>query len=249
MSTFVPNPLIPAKDAAKRVGYSADYIAKLARENVVVGERRGRAWFVDLDSVKMFSLQRAAEQRQRQEELRLERLAELARIKAAEASSDDGDEVVSSAFPTHASDRLQTSVAVALTAACFSCLMLFSGLVAVSYDAKLDGRALVLGAQDVGGALAKLFPFWFGADEAPAAVVAPVAPQADQGIVLLNADTTQAERERIEASFSDEVTVTFTDEDAGVITPVFVNPEEAESYQFVLVPINEQSAPATTTSP
>ena len=72
--------------------------------------------------------------------------------------------------------------------------------------------------------------------------------QPAQGLLLLDAETTPAEVARIEASFSDEVSVTFTDETTGVITPVFVNPEEAESYQFVLVPITETES-ATTTTP
>jgi hypothetical protein len=223
-------------------------VAKLARENLVVGERRGRAWFVDLDSVKLFSLQREAEQRQRQEELRLERLAELARIKAAqEAEAVANGASIADHRNIPADDRMQTQVAVALTVACFGCLMLFSTLTAVSYEEQLDGRAFALGAQEVGGALAKLFPFWFGnaSDIAPAVPVASATPAAEQGILLLDADTTVAERERIEASFSDEVEVAFTNETSGVITPVFVNPEEAESYQFVLVPITE----ATTTTP
>mgnify|MGYP005658346343 CR=1 FL=1 len=68
--------MIPTRDAAKMVGYTSDYVGKLARENKIQAEQRGRQWFVDAESLKLFSLQAEAEKRERQAQLRQERLKE-----------------------------------------------------------------------------------------------------------------------------------------------------------------------------
>ncbi|MEZ4200767.1 MAG: hypothetical protein R3B69_04305 [Candidatus Paceibacterota bacterium] len=52
---------IPAREGALLVGYSPDYVARLAREGKVVAKRVGRAWHVDHDSLKLFTLEVEAE--------------------------------------------------------------------------------------------------------------------------------------------------------------------------------------------
>lgn len=78
MSTSVGHTrFLSVKDAALRVGYSSDYVARLAREGRVLSQRQGRQWLVEVDSLKLFILEMEAQKRLRQEELRRERRADL----------------------------------------------------------------------------------------------------------------------------------------------------------------------------
>ncbi|KXJ99765.1 MAG: hypothetical protein UZ19_OD1000263 [Parcubacteria bacterium OLB19] len=52
--------LIPLKEAAKRIAYSRDYLAKLAREQKIVATQIGRQWFVDMYSLQTFFGQRCS---------------------------------------------------------------------------------------------------------------------------------------------------------------------------------------------
>jgi len=47
-----------ARDAAALVSYSPDYVSRLAREGKILAEQRGRDWYVDIDSLKLFVLER-----------------------------------------------------------------------------------------------------------------------------------------------------------------------------------------------
>ena len=67
---------IPVRDAADLVSYTGDYISKLAREGKVDGERRGRNWFVDPESLKLFSLKAEADKRKRSELIAAQRRVE-----------------------------------------------------------------------------------------------------------------------------------------------------------------------------
>src|SRR6056297_3605546 len=69
---------VSAKAAAAHIDYTPDYISRLAREGKVVAEQRGRTWYVSLESLKLFSLQQAEEQRARQRALKEQRLREYA---------------------------------------------------------------------------------------------------------------------------------------------------------------------------
>ena len=70
------NKLIPVREAAKLVSYTGDYISKLAREGKIESELRGRNWFVDPESVKLFSLQAKSDKRKRSQLIAVERKLE-----------------------------------------------------------------------------------------------------------------------------------------------------------------------------
>lgn len=57
---------IPASQAAPMVGYTADHVGRLARQGKVIAYREGKRWWVDIESLKLFTLQVAAEERARQ---------------------------------------------------------------------------------------------------------------------------------------------------------------------------------------
>jgi cytoskeletal protein RodZ len=73
--------------AATEVGYSRDYISKLARDKKVLATQVGRQWYVELDSLKTYIDHISNESKNRQvqlrEERRLERLAVVRRRQEA----------------------------------------------------------------------------------------------------------------------------------------------------------------------
>lgn len=69
--------LVPIKEAAVAVSYSRDYVSRLAREGKIVASQIGRQWFVDLDSLVVFSKSAELQEQARKQELRVERKSEL----------------------------------------------------------------------------------------------------------------------------------------------------------------------------
>jgi hypothetical protein len=47
-------PFVRAREAARAVGFAADYVTRLARENLIDGRQVGGLWFVSLASLKDF---------------------------------------------------------------------------------------------------------------------------------------------------------------------------------------------------
>ena len=62
--------------AAARVGYSRDYITKLARDQKIAAVQIGRQWFVEVKSLQEYATQSLLEQKVRQQELSEIRKAE-----------------------------------------------------------------------------------------------------------------------------------------------------------------------------
>ena len=62
--------------AAVHIGYSPDYITRLAREEKIVAAQIGRKWFVDLESLTHYASTAAIEQKLRQQQLSDERKRE-----------------------------------------------------------------------------------------------------------------------------------------------------------------------------
>ena len=55
--------------AATLVGYSCDYVTKLARDQKITAVQVGRQWFVEVESLKQYAAESLAEQKVRQQEL------------------------------------------------------------------------------------------------------------------------------------------------------------------------------------
>ena len=64
------------KYAAVHIGYSPDYITRLAREEKIVAAQIGRKWFVDLESLTRYASTAAIDQKLRQQQLSEERKRE-----------------------------------------------------------------------------------------------------------------------------------------------------------------------------
>jgi len=243
---------LAAKEVAARVGYTSDYVTRLAREGKVSAERRGRQWFVDPDSVKLFLLQMEERKRSLQDKIRDERLNERAKFYTQIAE----EEMEVAIHSTHQVAFFQTTI-VSL------CLFVFANLVWFSFEQDLRVDHIAFGATTVVASLSEQvlspipevlsqvasFAFIVGGPEfgsggmseyvAPSDVDAVDSENVDfQGVILLEDELMSAdELQELRASFSDEVRVDFDDNHTGVITPVFKE-RDGDSYRFLLVPVS-----------
>lgn len=71
-----PHTMLPAKDAGHLVGYTADYVSKLAREGKIAGKKIGKMWFVEEASLRKFSRGITLVEKQRLDALRKSRVTE-----------------------------------------------------------------------------------------------------------------------------------------------------------------------------
>ena len=135
--------LISAKEAAKRFGYSPDYVAKLARKQDVVGRRVGHAWFVDPSSLEVYASLSDQE--------KAERAVELAHVRHSEYH--DRAEVqapLPSAQSQHVASRERPlSKSVALLAA----LAILAGTAALAGPGHFDS-AIRISGETVSAAIA-----------------------------------------------------------------------------------------------
>ncbi len=215
---------VPTKVAADKIGYALDYISRLAREGKITAELRGRQWFVDMNSVKLFQLQSESEKRNRSEDLREERLREMANSQKSVLFAVQSDKISASA-----------STSLVLSFIFFVCFSLFGGLSIVAYQEDLDLRAFSLGSGDV----YNFFYSWFFPVEQTTNIALDNNSSGEaKGLIVLNEETTEQQKQSIRDSFSDAVEINFTDEDSGIIKPVF-SEKSNEAYQFLMVPVKE----------
>lgn len=69
--------MLSIRYASERIGYSHDYVTRLAREGKISATQVGRNWFVDMDSVQQYVAAMELEQKLRQQQLSEERKREL----------------------------------------------------------------------------------------------------------------------------------------------------------------------------
>ena len=72
---------LSASEAAKRFGYTSDYVSKLAREGKVNAQKIDRAWFVDGESLLAFIAEGKRREFERRDELKRDRVREYHEIK------------------------------------------------------------------------------------------------------------------------------------------------------------------------
>ena len=218
-----------ARDAAALVAYSPDYVSRLAREEKIVAVQRGRDWYVDVDSLKLFALEVQAEQRARHQALRESRLAELAT--SAKRSLDTAQEQPS---------RQLSLVAAGMTVV--ACLLLLLGGVVgkVAVDESLQSAQLLAGAESVLSKSSEVLP-WLARLFAPAEVVpTTVAAVFQEPVVRVTATGIEAVAGTdVAALFSDSVLLTAASGTAITITPVFTRDTAAarDAYTLQIVPV------------
>ncbi len=218
--------MLPTKEAAKLVGYTADYVGRLAREKKILAEQRGRQWFVGADSLKLFSLEAEAERRLRQEQLRQSRIVERV-VGRQKQIVFEKVATAPSLFP----------VALAETAAVLACIALAASLSWTAKSEALDLQAFSFGAVSVTETLSEAFNL-FGFFSEEVEIVQAIEPNQDVGVVIVDTET---ELEKVREAFSDEVVIEMKNTDTGVITPVFRDNgenQQDDEYLFLMVPVS-----------
>ena len=238
---------VSAHEGALCVGYTSDYVTKLARDGKISAQRNGKQWLIDLDSLKLFTLQVEAEKRARKEALREERLAE--RYQTLRKSHE---EIFAS--------RIESSGRFAFLQTTVIVLSLFTALHLIwfSFESNINASALAAGASSIGSQLSASvidpLPHFFSniasaisAGQAQESSVQfdtstladtdiPVLDNPNFNGVIIISETENSKRaSAIRETFSDEIEVEFQNDGSGVITPVF-REQEGDSYRFLLVP-------------
>lgn len=238
---------LDARSAGKLVGYSSDYVTRLAREKKIAAVQTGRQWLIDIDSLKLFSLSVQAEKRERAEKIREERRVELAKAAFVTevGESDSLAEEISNGRPQ----------AVVETAIAAVAMFLVFNMLWFSYENRLSGSELLAGVgmitdhiqsvvwQPAVASVSQVASYAFIDTPAESTIQVDEIPSEKtpgfEGIVVVEEAVVSEEQiEAIRESFSDEVEVEFTEADSGVITPVF-SEREGERYRFVVTPIRQ----------
>lgn len=241
---------VKASEAARLVGYSSDHVSRLARVGEIDAEKRGRSWYVDPESLKLFSLKVESEKRARGEEIRAERLHE--RAVATRKLNDAAilDEI----------DRSRQH-AIFQTAVLSIALFLLFNLAWFSFESRLHVANLADGVHTIFSDVTDHVSFSvppFISQFASFAfiersresievqqeimiddVIRPSDDEAFEGIIIFDDEDDIQAVEAVRESFSDEVQVEFDGEDTGVVTPIFQE-RDGESYRFLLVPVDER---------
>ena len=242
--------LVPIKDAAVAVSYSRDYVSRLAREGKIVASQIGRQWFVDLDSLMTFSKSAELQDEARKHELRVERKSEL---KTKEAL-----DVLSSLTVQKVRDHHLDAVGVSFATLCLGFVVGIS-LYAASQFSTSPVFALVSEWTSLSNSLVpETTNYPASVSESFATIPEPketllLTSVAEKSVFITESETRRLEasdagilvfspgeldsRVDVQALFSDDVTVTFAQDNSGVIKYEQTSGEVVE-YPFVSVPEN-----------
>lgn len=248
------NKYIPAKVAAKLVGYTGDYVGRLAREKKIIAAKVKGQWFVEEDSLRAFSKLSESEKAKRQERLRTERKEEQRRERFVEKKNILEKEIEEKIM----AGRSRAAIAT-LAIACvgilsgvgghFGSSLVQSGSFSIDnvnvLAASIYNHTVALG--DLGAARQSALTPRAETEEVrdtrsfdDKAKITSRGEQgaANSGIVLFEDDTRQETVDAVRNSFSDEVIVDVDENnpDTGFVRPVF-REREGEAYRFLLVPV------------
>lgn len=247
---------------AKEVGYTPDYITKLAREQKIKATRVGRQWFVDPGSLREFVNTIRVQKAARNKALRRERRTEL----SGHRSQKNVPSRISimcervGCVQIHAPRlrALMQTGAIALSGIVLGVVMY--GTDASSLTTKgqyaLDvsesgARQFYEAVSEVSDSLAALSigSFQFSIEDFFAAPLAGINRlfgmvsgddrTESPGVVVVPANEyTDSDLDAVRASFSDEVEVAFDphNPDTGMVTPIF-RERKGEAYRFLMVPV------------
>jgi len=233
--------LVSIKEAAKRVSYSRDYVARLAREQKIVASQIGRQWFVDLTSLKNFSDSAELEQTIRKRNLSHERKRERIVKDKLEILQTNAESLERK---THSSALLGTFMILTLG--------LFSGFAMYNYSP--FSTHLVSSVKNIGANVA--YPVIEDTDEVmPEIAERQSTPlnttimeyplfideqetrsmkNSKEGVFVLASEGEVRSEKEVETLFSDDVQVKFISDNEGVIT--LERDEETVEFPFVSVP-------------
>ncbi|MAZ30027.1 hypothetical protein CL655_01960 [bacterium] len=218
------NQFLTAREAAKYVTYSADYISRLAREGKLLAEQRGRQWYVSLDALKRFSLEQQAEQRARQELLREQRLQEYAHTRTAAMAEMQRQR-------THS----QVAPAALLTAVVGMCLLVLVSVGWFGYRQHLQVADVRAGLLELATSLQSSIPVldWLISKSVAPSQPAELVPS--HQVYITSTGVQVADGTALDAVLSDPVRVSEVGTSSLIIEPIFL-PQPQPSYLIELVP-------------
>ena len=217
---------ITSKEAAKKAGYSPDYIARLARERKVVGTQIDRQWFIDPGSLERFLESTRIEKEARKRQLQAERSEERRlREEQGEISGRIHKRVHQGSLEALAKAGVITLVGTLIGT---SVLSLYSSL---AEDSQRSA-----GVAQVTAPVPENEPVPDTTSLPPVTKSTEKPIDIADGVILLRPDTSESQVERIQALFSDPVTVEFKDDRIGVVK-VTEEGKEVE-YPVVILPDN-----------
>lgn len=242
----------PSSVVAKRFGYTLDYVSRLARQGKVDATRVGRQWFVEEGSLRAFVLESDSRKKATREQLRRERKHEH-----QEFQEKNGVSIEKVTHPIPSPLRIDEAMArVEVRSGDFfsraqavvgSALVICAGLLVGALLRPADFLALVAPATEPIAHFSQTARERNSAGSIRSTDVLQTQPQpvlaepeADRGMIVWSDETDERDLEQVRRSFSDEVEVEFTNDDSGVITPVFKDRTGAE-YQFLMVPVRDSS--------
>ena len=235
------NALVPLKEAAKKIAYSRDYLAKLARDKKIVATHMGRQWFVDMNSLQSFLNETALEQEVRNQHLREERRRELVAKKKLEKLVTD------MALAKNASSAKSFLVArMVLFLGLFTGVALSSSnnlLASFSYEFPAAtfmaqfmnenvSPVVSVDEEDI-TVFSEINEYPLFIDEAEIRTMGEM----ENGIILFAKDEEIKNKEQIQHLFSDDVQVEFSEPGQGVV--IYTNEEGKNSeLPFLTIPEN-----------
>jgi excisionase family DNA binding protein len=224
---------ISAAEAGKLVGYTGDYISKLAREGKIDATRVGRQWMVSPKSVKDYVVKTEVEKKERSIAIRQER-------KEEQQMFADGDEPRNILSNKHVA-ILHTAVILILG------LSVGASGYFVSTTAIKQQASLQSGGMNVIEEFARTLYRFISPEEQVEIVYEsetvlpneePTDSSSGNSFVVGTSEVFASETvDEIRESFSDDVIVVIDKEnpDTGIITPVFKD-RVGEEYRFLMVP-------------
>jgi hypothetical protein len=245
---------ISVKRASQETGYSQDYIGQLSRKGKIPAKLVGRSWFVNIDSLR--SHKKSVEVKTlKRDEVSLNSVDNKTDLGMTRVLVDRNNDITrdfdipklvkkgkSVNFFNLGTKRFLVGSAAlvavfVLAGSSYSLISYFSPNILSEMDSKVASYYTGLTTL-VSNTKNSLTNF----DLAQVSGSTSDEPSEDSGIVVLPSSEDKQEKiDLVKKNFSDDVEVYFdTDDQSGVIKPVFRSNQIGEDYVFVMVPIKER---------
>lgn len=241
---------LPIKDAAKLVSYSKDYVARLAREQKIVATQIGRQWFIDTASLKNFAEVAGVEQTIRKQQLSLERKREqTVREEVVAIKKKKIGKVKLVKVRAQLAATMALSLGLMIGGAVYTSSALFSQFpqdtnrahVSAVGDISLAEELPVMAAEEFKTAEPQPTALYSNVMEYPLftdeSEVRAMGTSSTEGILILQSEGSIEGAQEVQAVFSDDVSVVFTENNSGVVEYKTAGGETVE-YPFVSVSVS-----------
>lgn len=234
--------LVPLKEAARRISYSRDYLAKLARDQKIIATQIGRQWFIDMSSLQSFLNSAMMEQEIRKQQLREERKRELlAKSELKKVSIDIEKNINKTRNLSLVVSMIVLSLGLLSGAFIYNVSiinnslnnnLLIKDISASSFEAKNNELKNIEPQAVAVYSTVTEYPLFV--DES----IVREMRNSNQGVILFNEGVENGNPTTVENLFSDSTSVQFTDDNSGYV--IYQNQDgSTKEIPFVSVPDND----------